>query len=900
MNQKKAVIMRLLGVFTVLLWMQINPANSQITEPRFLLQLPISTNTSGLNTSSVNQILQKHFYTSANYSWKLLSEYTDSKAISHRRYQELFNGVEIENAIAILHFSPNGSVFISGICIKIELANQIQIISEASAKSIPEKVHTIEQIKLVYAQNEAKQFSLHYKIEYTSNESLLRKHATIDAVTSKLICNVTNACYADALGIAHTANHGTQNITTCSQQGHFKLTANNRGQGIETRNLNQQLNYNAITDFIDNDNIWDQTNLVGENYAADAHFCAEQYYDFLQNKFNRNSIDGNGKKLISYLNYGNGLRNAFWNGDAVVYGSGNVTAGPLTTIDIAGHEFSHGLIQQSANLNYSGEPGIINEAIADILGVATEHYAMPQNADWLVGEKSGLAIRSMAEPELFGQPSTYIGPNWYTGTGDNGGVHINSGFINKWFYLLSQGGIGVNNLGTNYSVQGISIDKATQLVYHSLLVYTLPTTGFFDFMKITLQSSIDFYGICSPEYLAVREAWKAVGLYDYSNAPAQIIVPSNLWICTGSSINISANGLPGSIFKWYLNGNLISSGLNSELTVTQPGNYQLEENRCGSTFTSLNVTLTERQLPSVTASNYELCEGTPLHLNALPSGGSYSITNPYLGLTTNYAYQYTDSFGCTNTANAHITIDQLPVVSILNSEISFPENYNPVELKSNVQGIFTGTGVNGNFFYPDLASQGGPYPVYLQFTNAAGCTNYETIEFTVTTPCKRTVNEINISDEPIILSGNSVTRIKINATLEDFSIAWKLPSNLLICANYGDSILDVQLTNGTVEVEAVLTNECGEQFSIKRNIASASFSEPSLVAVYPNPASDFTTVEIADFLNPLTVTICDSKGKTIKNFKMNSAKQKIDLSKLSKGLYLLKIKNAATKKIVVN
>jgi hypothetical protein len=135
----------------------------------------------------------------------------------------------------------------------------------------------------------------------------------------------------------------------------------------------------------------------------------------------------------------------------------------------------------------------------------------------LIGEdierRSGhLALRSMSDPNSEGQPDTYLGSMWYTGTGDNGGVHYNSGVLNHWFYRLSVGGNGTNDNGTSFSVSGIGIDKAAKIAYRLESVYLSSNSNYQAAANFGAQAASDLFGASSAEYAATVEAFKAVGL----------------------------------------------------------------------------------------------------------------------------------------------------------------------------------------------------------------------------------------------------------------------------------------------------------------------------------------------------------------------------------------------------
>ena len=241
------------------------------------------------------------------------------------------------------------------------------------------------------------------------------------------------------------------------------------------------------------------------------------------------------------------MLNAFWNGDKVFIGNGDCDQyGPLTTLDVIGHEFTHGVIDYTSNLVYQDEYGALNESLADIFGKALEYKYDNENFNWLIGNKFQTAdldngFRDMSDPNTKNDPKFYLGEDWHTSTSDRGGVHTNSGVFNYWFYLLVEGESGTNEVGYNYDVQALGIDDAMQIVFGSMSGYFSENTNYPDAMRLTLEQTIDLYGENSQQYESVLEAWLTVGLYpgfddldwalefvedDYSGCPDTEIIPS--------------------------------------------------------------------------------------------------------------------------------------------------------------------------------------------------------------------------------------------------------------------------------------------------------------------------------------------------------------------------------------
>ncbi|MBI4645283.1 MAG: M4 family metallopeptidase [Bacteroidia bacterium] len=299
--------------------------------------------------------------------------------------------------------------------------------------------------------------------------------------------------------------------------------------------MNMGTSYGNAVDFTDNDNYWNNINAQQDEVATDAHWGTEMTYDYYYYQHGRNSIDNSGYLLINYVHYQINYNNAFWNGQWMTYGDGDgINFTPLISIDVVGHEITHGLISFTANLNYSYSSGALNESFCDIFGNAIEFYAKTGN--WRLGEditSNGLGIRNMANPNEFNNPDTYAGTYWYSGSDDYGGVHTNSGVQNYWFYLLSEGGTGTNDNGDDYSITGIGIDKAAAIAYRALTVYLFPAANYYDSRYWAIEAAMDIYGPCSDEVEQTIAAWNAVGVYgvtqyhyDYINYTA---VASATW-----------------------------------------------------------------------------------------------------------------------------------------------------------------------------------------------------------------------------------------------------------------------------------------------------------------------------------------------------------------------------------
>ena len=279
----------------------------------------------------------------------------------------------------------------------------------------------------------------------------------------------------------------------------------------------------------DADNVWgnfstsDPATVVG-----DAQYGAAATWDYYKTVHGRLGIAGNGKGSYSRVHYGRRYSNAYWNDSCfcMTYGDGDgVVLGPLVSLDIAGHEMSHGVNAQTANLIYSGESGGLNEANSDILGTMVEFHAnnAQDTPDYLIGERAFLAnvpgsadqraLRYMFNPIADGRsPNCY-----YSGIG-NLDVHYSSGVANRFFYLLAEGSAAKTFSGVKHyaatcngaSVTGIGRAKAEKIWYRALSVYFTADTDYAGARAATIQAAKDLYGATSTEASRVAAAWSAV------------------------------------------------------------------------------------------------------------------------------------------------------------------------------------------------------------------------------------------------------------------------------------------------------------------------------------------------------------------------------------------------------
>lgn len=349
---------------------------------------------------------------------------------------------------------------------------------------------------------------------------------------------------------------------------------------IETRNAQKAFEQNSV-DFIDADNNWNTVNANMDEVATDCHFGIEMTYDYYFDSLGRDSYDDAGAKILQYVHFENNWFNAQWTGSSIRYGDGN--GEPLTSIDIISHEFTHGVTEYTAGLEYQKESGALNESFSDIFGTVVEYTKFNAGASWIIG-KNSFSLRNMSNPNAFGNPDCYGGKFWTnvlnctpTNANDWCGVHNNSGVQNFWFYLLCVGDTGVNDLGNAYKVQPIGMNRAAKIAYKNLRDYLNPISTYADARAGSIQAAIDLYGYDSPEMIAVMNAWHAVGVgQPYSRLPiAQFKLASP--ICDPFSIAefINTTGSAQS-YLWDFGDGTTSTQENPTHEYTSIGNYTIQ------------------------------------------------------------------------------------------------------------------------------------------------------------------------------------------------------------------------------------------------------------------------------------------------------------------------------------
>ncbi len=565
-----------------------------------------------------NWMTDQFFSEKPAIGFELMGEEVDKLGMTHYRYQQTSNNYPLNMGIWIVHtlngevVSMNGELFdnipsqspaiaeaqalltalakINADVYKWEVVAEEQLLqmeeNDPSASYYPSG-----KLEIINQDASLANVDLHlaWKFNVYAHAPLSRREIYVDAVSGNVIFETDLIHHADSNGIAHTGYSGQQNIITDYTGTNFRLRQSGRGNGIQTFDMNNGTNYGNSSDIFDNDNVWNSTSV--EIFGTDAYWGTEMTYDYFFNNFGRNSIDNNGFTLRSYVHYGNNYANAFWDGQRMTYGDGPGGNAPFTALDIAGHEVTHGLTNFTSNLIYQGESGALNESFSDIFGASVEFEALGfQNGDWLMGEDLGFIIRNMANPNAEGDPDTYLGTNWAStaqGAFDNGGVHINSGVQNFWYYLLVVGETGTNDNGDNFSVNGIGLQDAGAIAFRNNTIYLTVSSQYSDARFYAIESALDLFGPCSPQVINTANAWHAVGIgqrypdgvvADYgSNSVVSCNIPHTVQFA-----NFSFNG---ATYLWDFGDGTTSTQFSPTHTYTVAGAYDVSlivTSSCGS------------------------------------------------------------------------------------------------------------------------------------------------------------------------------------------------------------------------------------------------------------------------------------------------------------------------------
>lgn len=682
----------------------------------------------------------------------------DELGFTHIKFNVLQNGVLIANRVIIAHSKNGKLISLNGDLSDVSIADNSFSLSENNAlnyalakvnakkykwENKAEEVHMREAlndpsfsyspdgIKVIF-EKEGKLYKA-YRFNIYAEEPLYRANVFVDASTGKILEEQNLICTTNVPASGATKYSGTQTITADYTGSVYRLRETQRGLGVETYNMHNGSSYLSVTDFTNSTANWTSTGI--DQAATDAHWGAEKTYDYYFTQHNRNSVNNNGYKLLSYVHYMSNYTNAFWDGQRMTYGDGNGSSLKIfTALDVCGHEITHGMTSNTSGLNYSNESGALNESFSDIFGTSIENYARPTNWNWKIGEdltNGGGGLRSMSNPNAYGDPDTYGGANYYTGTADNGGVHTNSGVSNFWYYLLTAGGSGTNDLSHTYSVTGIGFTSAAKIAFRALTVYFTPTTNFATARQLSIQAAKDLFGDCSNEVIQTTKAWYAVGVgADYIVGLVGPNFTSNItnFCSIPASANFNNTTANGLTYTWDFGDGTTSTATNTAHTYTAVGIYSVKLKALGCANVSDSVTKTSYIIVNGPVSNpvvsgAAICENASAIISGTgnatlkwydsPTGGSElgsgtSFATPNLTTTTTfyaantltlapvYGGMLTNTGGGYVNTNTNYQIFDVSQNGVLNSVVVYAQTVatRAIELRNSSNVVLNTTTVN--------------------------------------------------------------------------------------------------------------------------------------------------------------------------------------------------------------
>lgn len=467
-----------------------------------------------------------------DHTYQLKDIITDPDGAEHVRFDRLYKGLNVIGGDLVVHSHRTGHFSSASLTLNrwIDLPLKPSVsASRAVQLALAQHAGTSRNgpSLVIYARGDRPILAWDVNVfgEQTDGTPS-EKHVMVDANGGQVLDAWDDIHTGSANGLGFF--NGPVTLTTHAISGGFELKDPSRGNQY-TINMGNKSTGGAI--FKDVDNTWGDGTLIDlATVAVDAQYGTAVTWDYYLLVHGRNGISNNGVGAYNRVHYNRKYNNAFWSDSCfcMTYGDGDgLTFNPFDSLDVAGHEMSHGVTSRTANLTYSGESGGLNEATSDIFGTMVEFYAnnSADTPDYKIGEKlyksgSGKALRYMYSPNTDGASADC----WYAGVGSLD-VHYSSGVANHFYYLLAEGTAAAAPLNTssptcvagntrkatgNASLTGIGRDKAEKIWFRALTVYMTSATNYAGARTATLNAAAYLYGSNSTEQQAVAAAWAAV------------------------------------------------------------------------------------------------------------------------------------------------------------------------------------------------------------------------------------------------------------------------------------------------------------------------------------------------------------------------------------------------------
>jgi len=649
---------------------------------------------------------------------------TDKFGQTHARFSQTYRGVKVWGAEAIAHIGADGQALSPTTVLKRDillnttpslsqeealatatrdLAPKGAFASQPTAELVVLPIESSRTLNLRDAKNGGGEDEpvLRYALAYHIHTDLQngvgetkQMDYMVDAHTGAILSRWNALRTADATGTANTQYSGTVSVHTNLNGSSYELKDVYRAMNISTYNMNHGTSGTG-TLYTSTANAWgDGANYIsggsttsanGQTAAVDAHYGIEMTYDFYKNTFGRNGIDNANRATYSRVHYSTAYDNAFWDDTCfcMTYGDGS-SFKSLESLDVAGHEMSHGVCANSANLTYSGESGGLNESDSDILGNMVELYSrsgftLPSsvaNTDncWKVGEQlASSPLRYMYKPSLDGGSK-----DAWSSTLGSLDVHYSSGPNNRMYFFLSQGASSTSssNYYSSYTPSGftgIGPAKAAQIWYRALTVYLTSSSKYTNARAACISAAKDLYGAGGAEEAAVWNAYAAINVGSAwsgtaNTVTASITTPSgNVTIASGTAQSFVGSATDSSssatlTYSWTFGDGGTASTASASHTYTNTGStavtYTATFKATDNTGVSSTATRTITVNPASTGTNTVTASiTTPSSNVTVASGASQPFagtgTDSATGQTLTYSWNFGDGSTGSGASTSH-------------------------------------------------------------------------------------------------------------------------------------------------------------------------------------------------------------------------------------------------------
>lgn len=440
---------------------------------------------------------------------ELISEKTDQLGMTHLRFQQTYNDLPVWGCQTIVHFMDDRTIYaVGGQTIPTPNQNTTPSITVETAESSAlfslkaelESINTVTETEMVIYPGDGDPRLAQMVVITSPDRGNIRWRAFVDARTGEIL-HKFNDIHFDGpdIGTGPDTRDSTRTFNIYETGGEYTMRDVTHSAEIVT--YQDYYGGGPISTDPDSDKVWDDATSMKAEVAG--HYYTMLSYEYLWNTFGRDSYDDNGSTILVNCHDPLYVNNAYWNGEGINFADGDgVNWLPFSgSLDVVAHELGHGVTEYTAGLIYQYMSGALNESYSDVMGANVDRD------DWYLGEEISLTggfIRSMADPNLAGDPKHMNEYLYLDISIDNGGVHSNSGIPNHAYYLTAT---------------QIGRDDAEQIWYRTLTLYLTPGSGFYFWAGMTVQSAIDLFGAGSAQADAVETALAMVGLAGVYTVP---------------------------------------------------------------------------------------------------------------------------------------------------------------------------------------------------------------------------------------------------------------------------------------------------------------------------------------------------------------------------------------------